>query len=315
MKAAHIFLILLSVPLLNACGGSSDVSLEPTPAPIVDENPIIEDPDFRILIASGDVNHTGITSYALDGSDAKYVVDLKSFGAVPNGLAKGPANNFLTSVDGADSILNVPYSANLSFFYGSGLLNGGIYDIELGPVLNYYYVVETNNIEVFNADGVRQSSALIPRNLGACNMTAPRNMHATDDGFLYVADYSANRIHKYDISNHVATCIFSYTVPGTLPYAVIKHSNGLLYFTSYSADAVFTLDEDDMTLTNIFAPGLTILRDPRGLTELPDGDVIVSSSVIDTIERIDSSGLRQGFEPFIRDVFSLNITDIEVIEQ
>jgi DNA-binding beta-propeller fold protein YncE len=314
MKAFKKSLSIMVLLLFAACGDDGvDVSLDETPIAEVEE-PVVEEVPFRIVIASGDINHRGITSYALDGSDAWNILDLRSFEATPNGLAVGPGNNFLTSVDGADSILSVPYSNQPSFFYGSGLLNGSLYDMELGSVMNYYYVVETNNIEVFNSSGVRLASALIPRNLGLCNMTAPRNMHATEDGFLYVADYSANRIHKYDISNHVATCEASISVPGLLPYGVIRHSNGLLYISSFGDDAVYTLDEDTMTLTNIFQPGLTILRDPRGLAELPNGDVVVSSSIMDTIERIDSDGVRQGTEPFISDVFSLNITDIEVLQ-
>jgi len=319
MRKSLLYWSLSLLFCFTGCSGSGgeDPVSEETPVstpPISDEssNPAV--PVFKILIASGDTNHRGITSYALDGSGSENILDLRSFGATPNGLAIGFEGSFLTSVDGADSILSVPYSEDHSFFYGSGLLSGNIYDIEYGPVMNYYYVVESNRIEVFNSSGSRQASALIPAILGACSLTAPRNMHATDDGLLYVADYSGNRILKYDISNHEAVCLESYSVPGLQPYAVIKHSNGLLYFSSYAQDAIFTLNEGDASTVNIYDPGLTILRDPRGLAELPNGDVIVSSSVMDTIEKIDESGARQGFAPFISDIFSLNITDIEILE-
>ncbi len=268
---------------------------------------------FTILIASGDANHRGISSYDLDGTFNKQIINLRDFGSTPFGLAPGPNGTFLANTNGADSILQIPYEDNYEFFYGSSLLNGNLYDIEHNPVLNYYYAVETVNIEVFDAKGLRVAPARIPTNLGACTLVAPRNMHITDDGILYVADYTAGRIHKYDISAVTPSCVDSYDISGTNPYAVIKHSNGLLYFTSYADDAVYTYDEDTNTMTNIFDPGLSILRDPKGLTELPDGHVIVSSSVTDSIERIDESGVRQGIAPFIRDIYSLNITDIEVI--
>lgn len=310
------FAILL-LTLIGCSDDGTDIGLDSPPVQNEGTAPSVSDPNpvFKILIASGDANHRGITSYDLNGSGASNIIDLRNFGATPNGLAKGPDGEFLTSVDGADSILSVAYSDEHSFFYGSGLLNGALYDIEYGPVMDYYYVVESNIIEVFNSSGIRQASAYIPTSLGGCTLSGPRNMHATEDGLLYVADYTAGRIHKYDISSHAAVCLESFSVSGLQPYAVIKHSNGLLYFGSYSQDAVFTLDEDDMTVTNIFDPGLTILRDPRGLAELPDGDIIVSSSYTDSIERIDENGARQGFEPFISDIFSLNVTDIEVISQ
>lgn len=266
-----------------------------------------------ILIASGDTNHRGVTSFNLDGSLDEFILDLRAFGSTPNGLATHPDGSFLMSTDGADSILQSNYKDDFSFFYGSGLLNGSVYDIEYNSSLDYFYVVESANIEVFDSNGTRVDGALIPKTLGACVLVAPRNIHITNDGTLYVADYTADRIHKYDVSSPTPTCINSMDVSGTRPYGVIKHSNGLLYFSSFTSDAVYTYNENTDVITNIFEPGLSVLRDPKGLVELPDGDVIVSSSVLDTIERIDESGLRQGISPFINGIYSLNITDIEIV--
>ncbi len=305
--------LLLAVCFLLGCGDkvynfAQPENTEETPS--VNPTP---SPQIEIIIASGDANHRGISSYSIDGAFNQQIINLRDFGSTPNGLAVGPENNFLVNTDGADSILKVPYSDSYEFFYGSALLNGGLYDIEFSSTLDYYYVIESANIEVFDSNGLRVAPARIPTTVGACTLVAPRNMHITGDGLLYVADYTAGRIHKYDITTTTATCLDSFNIAGTLPYAVIKHSNGLLYFTSYADDAVYTYDEGTTTATNIFDPGLSILRDPRGLAELPDGHVIVSSSVTDSIERIDESGIRQGIEPFIRDIYSLNITDIEVI--
>lgn len=306
----NIPLLFCTTFFLLGCGDKVYIS-EPeniTPAPST-----ISTPQIEIIISGGDTNHRGISSYGVDGGFHKQIIDLRDFNATPNGLAIGPGNDFLTSVDGADSILKIPYAADYEFFYGSALLSGAVYDIEYSSTLDYYYVVESANIEVFDAQGFRVPSAIIPKTVGACVLSAPRNIHITDDGFLYVADYSAGRIHKYDITSPTATCVNSYSIPGTQPYAVIKHSNGLLYFTSFADDAVYTYDEATTTATNIFDPGLSILRDPRGLAELPSGEVIISSSGTDSIEKIDGAGVRDGIVPFIRDIYSLNITDIEVI--
>ena len=312
-KTKHLYILILIS--LFSFGCSEDTFLLLPPAELTPgQEDSASSSEFSILISSGDANHRGITSYNLEGESPTSVLDLRAFGGTPNGLAQGETSSFLISVDIADSVLQSPFSSETSFFYGTNLLSGNIFDIEYGPVMDYYYVVESNNIEVFDSLGLRQDSALIPTNLGSCVLNIPRNMHATEDGFLYVANLNGDRINKYDINDHVATCADSYSLPGLEPTAVIRHSNSLLYFSSRSDDAIYTLDESDLTLVNIFAPGLTILRDPTALTELPNGDVIVSSSFLDSIERIDASGVRIGTSPFIRDVFSLNVRDIEIVE-
>ncbi len=302
----NIFTLSFIVLNLAACG--SDNKKKST------EEEVVSTPTkTSILISSGDGNHRGITSYNIDGSFENAIIDLRAFGSNPMGLAIGGNGSFLTSTNGADSILEIPYDNTYEFFYGSAVFNGNVYDIEYGPTLDYYYAVESANIEVFSSAGDRLSTAIIPNNLAPCNLGAPRNMHATDDGFLYVADYNNNRIHKFDVSNHTPTCVDSFDVSGLRPYGVIVHSNELIYFTSWTDDAVYTLDEGTLTLTNIFEPGLTILRDPTAIAELPDGTIMAASSITDSIELIDEAGVRQGVAPFIQDIYSLNITDIEVL--
>lgn len=297
-------ILALSIGLVACGGGSSGGSSA------VEEVP----PTYTsIVISSGDINHSGITSYFIDGSFEEQIIDLRTFASIPMGLAFGSDTSFLANTNGSDSIIEIPYDDTYEFFYGSSQLNGNLYDIEYGPVLDYYYSVESSNIEVFSGAGDRLSTAIIPNNLAPCNMTGPRNMHATSDGFLYVADFNASRIHKFNVSSHTATCEASYDVSGLNPYGVILHSNGLLYITSFADDAVYTFDEGTLTLTNIYQPGLTELRDPTGIAEMPNGNILVSSSITDSIEQIDQTGVRQGIEPFIRDIYSLNITDIEVL--
>ncbi len=296
---------------LSGCGGSDTPAETETVAPTTPAEPTEV---TQIIISSGLTTHRGITAYNLDGTFEQQIIDLRGFEGTPNGLAPGPTKgSFLTSTDGSDAILNVPFADSFTFFYGSSLLNGGIYDIEYNPVLKYYYVIESNGIEVFDVTGYRLGLLRIPNILGACTLSSPRNMHITDDGILYVADYSGHRILKYDVTNPAATCLDSYSIPATLPYAVIKHSNGLLYFSSFQQDAVFTYDEDTDVITNIFDPGTLILQDPRALVEMPNGDVLVSASVNSTIERIDATGVRQGVIPFIQDLYSVYISDIELL--
>lgn len=302
VKCVKIFLTIPTLSLLLIACGSGDGKSTPSLTQ-------------SILISSGDTNHRGITSYLTNGDFENQIIDLRAFESSPMGLASGNNQSFLTSTNGADAILDIPYNDTYEFFYGSAVLNGNIYDIEYGPLLDYFYVVESSNIEVFNSAGERLPTAVIPNNLSPCNLGSPRNMHATDDGFLFVADTGNNRIHKFDISNHTATCDDSYLVTGLQPYGVHLHSNGLLYLTSFADDAVYTLNPLTLTLTNIFEPGTSVLNNPTAIAELNDGNLLIASSITDSIELIDPSGVRQGLTPFIQDIYSLNVTDIEVLNR
>lgn len=312
VKATQILIITFLACLQMSCGGSGggggSEDLDPA-------SEVVVTTEAYIIMAGGDLNHAGVSLYKESGEFEEVVFDLRSFGSVANGIAVvgTGVSEFLLSTNGSDALLSADYSSEYDFFYGSSNLNGNVYDMEHGPVMDYYYVVESNNIEVFSAMGERLASAIIPQNLGACSLSNPRGLHTTEDGYLYVASLSNNRILKYDVGSHIATCEATYDVTGLNPSSVAKHSNGLLYFTSFTDDAVYTLDEDSLVFTNIFDPGLTILRDPIAIVELPNGDLLTSSTITDSIERIDATGVRQGTAPFIQDSNSLNIQDIEVI--
>ena len=276
-----------------------------------------EDSDF-IVFSSGDTNNGGVFAYGLSGEFIRPIVDLRQYDPLTSaqGIAAYDLNSILLSVNGADSVLDIRSSGeskdeNYNLFYGSSLLNGNLYDIEFNPILNYFYVVESNNIEVFDLNGFRITSALIPQTLGACVLSSPKNISITDDGTLYVA--SANsRILKYDVSNATPTCLDSYTVVSA-PYAVIKHTNGLLYYTATSLDALYSYDENTGVELEVFRPGTAVLNDPKALVEMSNGDMLVSASTNDSIERVTEDGTRVGAVPFILDTNSLNVTDIEIL--
>ena len=56
------------------------------------------------------------------------------------------------------------------------------------------------------------------------------------------------------------------------------------------------------------------LNNPTAMVELENGDILVASSVTDSIERITEDGTRVGTLPFIRDAFTLNITDMKILD-
>lgn len=304
------FFFLFSIVLVCGCGGSKDKKKEvalpgPDPAP--------HEREHQIVISGGDLNHAALTSYDLQGHLKEQITHFRGFGSAPMGISS-LGQDLVVSLNGSDALMSVTHQGEQDIFYGSSALNGYIYDIERSPELNYFYVVESNGIEVFNALGERQESAYIPTTLGACTLNAPRSLYISADGHLYVANYGSSQVLKYDISSHIALCVEAYDVSGLRPYGLIKHTNGLLYISSYTNHALYTYDEDANTLSEIFNPGLGILRNPTAVLELEDQSILVSSSYTDSIEKVSASGERIGFSPFIKDLYSLNVTDIELIE-
>lgn len=265
-----------------------------------------------ILVAGQDVNHRGVSAYTLEGVAVGQVGNLRLEATSPRGLAYFDDDTVLVSADGTDQVVKMSLDGTKETFHGSNQLNGAIYDMVLGPD-GYYYVIESNRIEVFNDLGERQASKLINTTTGSCTLSNPRGMTIDSNGYLVVTNQGgSDQILRYDISGATATCV-SNVAFGNNPYGVVAHSNGNLYITTQGDDTIYEADPDGSNATAIWTTDLTIVRDPTAIVEHPSGDLLVSSSYTDTIERIQIDGTRVGTEPFIRDVFSLNTADILII--
>jgi hypothetical protein len=99
----------------------------------------------------------------------------------------------------------------------------------------------TNTVQVFNLTGAGGSLSAPPL-LGAFSTLAgPGGLMASPDGrYLYVADYSANRLQVFDLNTGVLTPTLTTTITtGTRPNAVAV-ANNLLYLTNAASNTLFT---------------------------------------------------------------------------
>lgn len=266
-----------------------------------------------LVVTSGDGNHRGVTIYDLEGNLISHVTDFRDEVSTPRGIAPFDDESFIVSTDGADAIYRVFYNGEKETFHGSNQFSGAIYGLERGP-LGYYYAVESNRIEVFDGNGVRLGGSLINTTTGGCTLSNPRGSAVTSAGALIVANIGgADNILTYDITADPATCSSSVAF-GNNPYDILVHSNGSIYVTTQGDDAVYQANLDGSGRVSIYDPGTALLNNPTAMVELDNGDILVASSATDTIERITPAGVRVGSVPFIRDAFSLNITDMRIME-
>ncbi|MCB0394565.1 MAG: hypothetical protein KDD25_08395 [Bdellovibrionales bacterium] len=271
-------------------------------------------PDYVVVIASQDANHAGVAYYNLDGDFLGYITDFKDIGAVPRGLAKIGDNNLVVSVDVADGIHEISIQEKgHDAFYGSPLFSGNIYDIVAG--IDRLFAIESNRIEVFNYEGLRMSSELINTTVGGCTLSNPRGLEFQEStGYLVVTNQGgADNILRYDVSSGTASCVSSVAF-GNNPWGVASSSNGKLFIATQGDDQIYKTDSDGSNATVIFSTDTTVINDPTALTILPNGDLLVASSATDSIERLTPSGTRIGDSPFIKDSFSLNVSDISVLK-
>ncbi|MCB0394371.1 MAG: hypothetical protein KDD25_07415, partial [Bdellovibrionales bacterium] len=270
-------------------------------------------PRYVIVIVSQDANHAGIAYYNLDGDFLGYVTDFKDIGGTPRGLASVGRNKIVTSVDVADGLYEVDLTGDRSLFYGSALFNGNIYDVEANE--DRLYAIETNGIEVFTFDGTRQASSYIATTVGGCTMNTPRGLgFQLDTGYLMVTNQGGtDNILRYNVSGNTATCVSSVAF-GNNPWGVVSHPNGYIYVGTQGDDQIYRADPDGSNPTVVFATDTTIINDPTALAVMPNGDILVASSTLDTIERLKPNGTRVGSKPFIQDSFSLNVSDILILE-
>lgn len=266
----------------------------------------------RFLITIGqDSNHKGFAVYRLDGTFVSGT-NFRETGETPRGLVAYTSTSVLMSSDTTDNIREVNLDGSSTLFHGSAQFNGTIRDIAIGGN-GYIYGIENNLIEVFDTDGTFLGAARINTTTGACVLNSPRSMIVNQSGQLVVVNGGGTgNVLVYDISSTPATCLSSVAL-GNVPNAVVEHSDGFLYIATTGDDRVYRTDPDGSNPVVVWDTNTSLINDPSAIIELDGGDLLVASSVTDSIERITTSGERVGTQPFIRDVYSLNISDMVII--
>lgn len=267
--------------------------------------------DSYIITGSWDANHRAVTYYDINGNYLRHV-DFRTEGITPRGLTL-MNDTILVSGEGNDSIYALDLQGNKSLFFGAATLNGAIFDIEYDPVGQVIYVAESDNIEAFSSDGIRLTSQRIPTNSGACTLDNVGGLDIDASGRLIVSTTaSGDEILVYDITTSPPTCISANDFGGN-PYGIVAHSDGNLYVAQQGPDEIVRADLDGLNPTVIFAANTAVINNPEAIAEMPDGNLIVSSTATDTLEIIQTDGTRVGTNPFIQDALSLRIGSILVI--
>ncbi len=298
------FLYLIPVILLLGCNKQ--------------EGGLLESPmraGASILIASNDANNLGITRYSPNGSLQEFIKDYReSIDSYPRGMVILDQNSILVSLDGEDRVERLYYNGSSEIYYASAQLSGNIQGLAKDAAGNIY-VLESNRIEKIDANGNRDSSVYIDTTVGGCTINSPRHLIVNSAGHLVVAQTGGGgRIITYDISGSSGSCISS-VVFGNSPSALVEHPNGNLYVATLGNDQIYSADADGSNPSVIWSSDTSIINNPAALAVHPDGDLLVASSATDTIEKISTSGLRAGSDPFIRDIFSSNINAMLVIPE
>ena len=268
--------------------------------------------DAVLITISGDTNHRGITMYDMEGNFIKSIAHLRTGWGYPRGIANFDSDSFLVLTETPDQWVRVFYDGTLSLFSGSSNYSGTVFGGEEGPN-GYFYAYESNRVEKFDSSGNQVGNNFINGSVGGCTISTPRGMAISHDGYLLVSNQAgADEILSIDVSTDTPSCV-SAVAFGNNPYGMVAHSDGNLYVVTQGDDAVYVADPDGSNASIIYQPGIAELRDPTAIVEMPNGDLLVSSATTDTIERITTTGMRVGTEPFIQDNHSLNVLEMIIV--
>lgn len=303
------FLISICLGLTSSCSNQpkSILSLQSGLTPT---DP--EEVTTYIVTAGGDTNHKGIGFYTTEGV-LVHEYDFRREGLSPRSLIPWTNESVLVAGDEFDAIYVLDLQGNRSIFHGSASFDGAIRFMTYHSANEIVYVVESNNIEAINTSGARVSNRVIPQTIGGCTLNAPQGMVVDAEGRLLVINSGGNdQLLIYDVSTIPATCT-SATNIGNDPRGMILHSDGFLYFVTQANDRVYRANPDGTNLQIVWNTNTSIIDNPSAIVELPNGNLLISSTTNDTIEQITTAGVRVGTSPFILDALSLNIMDIVVI--
>lgn len=296
-------IVLLVILLLLGCGKDEGI-IFPSPASMRGQ---------VLVIISGDGNHRGISIYDIDGNYLSSIDNLRTEGGYPRGVAAFSEDSFLVTIDTPDQLLRVFFDGTVELFAGSGNFAGTVYGLTPGPE-NHYYSFESNRIERFDTDGNQDGSNWLNGTVGSCTLSTPRGLSVSSEGNLLVTNQGGSDvILRIGVEDGSPTCVSSVAFGGN-PFGIVEHSNGKLYVSKQSEDAIYETDADGSNGVSIWDPGTSILNDPTAIIEMPNGNLLVSSASTDSIERVTTAGVRVGTESFIKDTHSLNIIDMVIID-
>ncbi len=271
--------------------------------------------DKKLLVATSNAGALTVLMYDLNGRLVDVVADYTFTNDVPRGIAAFDTFNFMILLDGVDRLQRVSLKGLGPADFADPGLAGTLFQMTFDPIGRRYYAIEGNFIEGFSREGLRIGNPIINTTVGACVLNVPRGVFATNDGRLLSVGTGNDRLSIYNISTTTPTCVSTNTSLGAFdPFAIIQHSNGLLYYVDQGNDRVNSLPASGVGApTIVWATDLTTINNPTAILELPDGTLLVASDLTNSIERITTDGVRVGSTPFIRDAFTGAVSQMMLI--
>lgn len=263
----------------NLNGSTDAVNPEP------DKKPAVE-----LVVSSHD--NSAVTEYVLgsngDVESWRYIVPpqgpLKLW---PHGLAYLSEGQLLVSMRGIHRLrrYDLATGALLGEFGANTPVNTPIATIVDKTGTAYVTSLESHAVLAFNP----KSGTYLGSLTGANNLLLNRPGGATlsPDGWLYVANDTANTVVRMDVSGREITK-FASPPPGTTPGGLAFGPDGLLYLSDQANARILRFDGKTGEFVDEFVPpGSGGMRHPLTIAFGPDGDLYVCSYESHAILRFD----------------------------
>lgn len=268
-----VFLIILTIMTLVSC------NQEPIPT------------TSSLFVSPGDIVVTSITNdsvvlYSSDGTFKKVIYDLTNNAEIPYGVGwKHDTNEIMIAVDGSDRVMGVSaIDGTVRTIIQSASLSGsirGVTQLVDGSIL----VAESNGVEKFTTNGIRVTDGF-PVNGGINNV---ENVFAkSDGGFIVCArggdvvrTYQADGTQDDSTASGIAGTSDGYGCTelddGNIVTAWAGTTDTVSFYDSGLNDAGFTFRDS------------SILPNPRGVTQLANGNIVVADATYHHLVEIDST--------------------------
>jgi hypothetical protein len=270
----------------------------------------------KIIISSQQAGSTAVVMYDIDGTYMRTLHDYSAQGNTPRGLVPISPLEFLIAVEGDDHLDHYSLVDGISGFVSNTSINGNIFDATKHNTYGIF-MIESNNIEAFDFNGVRSGNPRINTTTGACVLSTPRGMTFNQQGQLIVVNTGNDDILVYDVSDPTAaTCVRANQTFGNIdPVAVLAHSDGFLYVATQGDDRIYRFAGDASGTGTVIYNNLPIVNNPTALAEMPDGTILVASDGTNSIVHMTTAGDLVGITSFIQDSFTNSVSSILILQE
>lgn len=247
----------------------------------------------RVILSSSVAGNHVVSMYDSEGNFLKRFFDYTAIGGTPRGLAPYGNLGFIVAVDGLDQFDFIGLDGAKTVWGKNAQVPGAYYDITKDSDDNYY-VIDANTIEKFDSLGNRipitAVTPYIATTVGGCTLSTPTSLTINANGQLVVANNVTSTISIYNLTTP-PTCATQVAF-GNNPRALLSHSNGSLYVITQNnaQETLWRADANAGSAVSLFANTTSVLQDGFALAELPNGNILASSTGTDAVIEFDEDG-------------------------